>query len=135
MSTIRPPLTTSMTGPVTTSSASFSFSMVAPGPFRTGPASSRDEAPLLVLLLEDQRLDGLAQRDDLRGVDVVADGKLAYRDHALGLETDVEEDLVAIDLDDRSLDEVTVLELDDRAGHGVLEGRPLEVVLGDRPGM
>ena len=51
-----------------------------------------------------------------------------------GLEADVEEHLVPVDLDDRALDQVTVLELDDGAGHGVFEGRSAEVVLGDRTG-
>ena len=95
----------------------------------------RIEPPLLVLLLEDKGLDGLAQGHDLRGVDVVADGELAHRDDALGLEADVEEHLVPVDLDDRPLDQVTVLELDDGSGHGVLEGRPTEVVFGDRTGV
>ena len=72
--------------------------------------------------------------DDLGGVDVVADGELPNRDHTLGLEADVEQDLVAVDLDHRALDQVPVVELDDGPGHRVLERRPAEVVLGDRTG-
>ncbi len=106
----------------------------APGPLVLGPLLREDQPTLLVLLLEDKGLDGLAQGDDLRGVDVVADGQLADRDDALGLEADVEEHLVPVDLDHRSLDQVTVLELDDGAGHGVLEGGAAEVVLGHRTG-
>ena len=106
----------------------------APGPLVLGPLLREDQATLLVLLLEDEGLDGLAQGDDLRGVDVVADGQLADRDDALGLEADVEEHLVPVDLDHGSLDQVTVLELDDGAGHGVLEGGTAEVVLGDGTG-
>ena len=55
-------------------------------------------------------------------------------DHALGLEADVEQHLVAIDLDDIALDEVTVVELDDGAGHRILEGGAVHVVFGDRAG-
>ena len=66
--------------------------------------------------------------DDLAGVDVVADGQLAGGDDALGLEADVEEDLVLVDLDDRALHDVAVVELDDRAGDGVLERDAVEVV-------
>jgi hypothetical protein len=40
----------------------------------------------------------------------VLDGKFAGRDYTLGLVTDVEENLVTIDLDDGSFDEVTVIE-------------------------
>ena len=106
----------------------------APGPLVLGPLLREDEATLLVLLLEDKGLDGLAERDDLGGVHVVADGQLADGDDALGLEPDVEEDLVAVDLDHGALDEVTVLELDDGAGHGVFEGASAKVVLGDGAG-
>ena len=106
----------------------------APGPLVLGPLLREDEASLLVLLLEDKGLDGLAQGHDLRWIDIVADGQFSDRDHALGLEADVEQHLVPVDLDHGPLDQVTVLELDDGAGHGVLEGRSAEVVLGDRAG-
>ena len=65
------------------------------------------------------------------GVEVVADGQLASRDHALGLEADVQQHLVPVDLDDRSLHDVAVVELDDGAVDGLLEGHAPEVVLGD----
>jgi hypothetical protein len=58
----------------------------------------------------------------------VADGQLASGDDALGLEADVEEDLVLVDLDDRALHDVAVVELDDRARDGVLERQTVEVV-------
>ena len=106
----------------------------APRPLVLGPLLREDQPTLLVLLLEDQGLDVLAQGDDLGGVDVVADRQLAGGDDALGLEADVEQDLVPVDLDDGALDEVTVLELDDGAGHGVFEGAATEVVLGDGAG-
>src|SRR5699024_11550877 len=46
---------------------------------------------------------------------VVLDGELAGKDDAFGLVPDVEENLVMVDLDDRPLDDVTVVE--------VLDGR------------
>ena len=134
MSRMRPPLTTSMTGPSTTPSLSLIFSIVAPRPLVLGPLLGEDEPALLVLLLEDERLDLVAEADDLVRVDVVADGQLAGRDDALGLEADVEQDLVLVDLDDRALHDVAVVELDDGAGDGVLEGHAVEVVDGDLPG-
>ncbi len=106
----------------------------APRPLVLGALLREDEPSVLVLLLEDKRLDLLAQGDDLARVDVVADRQLPHRDHAFGLEPDVEQDLVSVDLDHRALDEVPVVELDDRAHHGVLERGAVEVVLGDRPG-
>ena len=70
----------------------------------------QDEAAFLVLLLENERLDGVADLDDLIGVDVVLDGELARGDDTLGLVADVEEHLVAVDLHDGSFDEVAVVE-------------------------
>ena len=53
------------------------------------------------------------------------DGQLARGDDALGLVADVQEDLVVIDLDDRALDDVTIVEVLDRGvdgGEEVLSG-------------
>jgi len=58
----------------------------APGPLVLGPLLRQDEAAVLVLFLEDERFDLVAQRHDLVGVDVVADRELARRDDPLGLE-------------------------------------------------
>jgi hypothetical protein len=63
--------------------------------------------------------------DDLGGVDVVLDRQLPGRDHALGLVADVEEDLVAVDLDDDPFDDVAVVEVLD----GLVDRRE-EVFLG-----
>ena len=83
---------------------------VAPGALVLGALLGQDEAAFLVLLLENEGLDHVADVDDLRGVDVVLDGKLAGGDDTLRLVTDVEEDLVAVDLDDGAFDEVSVVE-------------------------
>jgi hypothetical protein len=93
-----------------------------------------DQPALLVLLLEDERLDLLAERDDLRRVDVVADRELARGDDALALEPDVEQHLVLVDLHDGAGHDVAVVELDDRARDGVLEAHAAEVVRGDLAG-
>src|SRR5581483_2622624 len=79
----------------------------------------QDEAPLLVLLLQDEGLDVVADLHDLARVDVVADRELLGGDHALRLVADVEEDLVPVDLDDRPLDDVAVLEVAERGLHGL----------------
>ena len=100
---MRPPLTTSMTGPDTTPSRFLDLLDRAPGPLVLGPLLGEDQPAFLVLLLEDEGLDLVAQRDDLVRVDVVADRQLAGRDDALGLEADVEQDLVLVDLDDGAL--------------------------------
>ena len=131
MSRIRPPLTTSMTGP---DDAVLLLDPLdrAPRPLVLGPLLGQDQPPFLVLLLEDEGLDLLAEGDDFAGVDVVADGQLTGRDNSLGLVADVEEDLVLVDLHDRASDDVAVVELDDRAGDGILEGDPV-VVADDLP--
>ena len=104
----------------------------APCALVLGALLGQDEPALFVLLLEHECFDVLSQRDDLVGVDVVADRKLANRDDALGLEADVEEDLVLVDLHDGSLDDVAVVELDDRRSDRVVERRPRKVVFGYR---
>jgi len=53
----------------------------------------------------------IAHRDDLVGVDVVLDRQLTGGDDALGLVTDVEQDLVPVDLDDGPFDDVAVVEV------------------------
>ena len=133
MSRIRPPLTTSMTGPVTTPSSSLMRSMSPQAALVLGPLLGEDQPAFLVLLGEDEGLDLVAHRHDLVGVDVVADRQLAAGDHALGLVADVEEDLVPVDLDDRALHELAVLDGHERAVDGVLEAAA-EVVVDDLAG-
>src|SRR5205085_6641111 len=88
-----------------------------------------DEAALLVLLLENEGLDVVADLHDLTGVDVVADRELFRRDDALGLIADVEQHLVSIDLDDRALDDVSVLEVPEAVLDGLDELLRRQVVL------
>src|SRR6266508_2212053 len=71
----------------------------------------QDQTAFLVLLLEDQGLDVVADVDDVVRVDVVLDRQLARRDDALGLVTDVEQDLVPVDFDDGAFDDVAVVEV------------------------
>ncbi len=70
----------------------------------------QDQTAFLVLLLENKSLDLIADLDDLVGVDIVLDGEFAGGDDTLGLVSDVEQDLIAVDLDDRSFDDVAVVE-------------------------
>src|SRR5690606_36536861 len=83
----------------------------APGALVLCALLGQDQATLLVLLLEDQRLDPIADGDHLGRVNVVLDGQLPRGDHALGLVADVEQDLVPVDLDDGALDDVAVIEV------------------------
>src|SRR5690625_371085 len=107
----------------------------APGALVLGALLGQDQAAFLVLLLEDQGLDLVADLDDLTGVDVVLDGQLTRGDDALGLVADVQEDLIVIDLDHGALDDVAIVEvLDGRidGGHEVIGAT--DVVDGDRGG-
>ncbi len=105
--------------------------MLAPGLLVLGALLGEDQASLLVLFLEDQALDAVADGDDLRGVDVVADGELARRDDALGLKADVEQDFVVVDLDHGAGDQVTVFELEDAVADQGGEVGADHVVFGD----
>ena len=105
-----------------------------PGPLVLRALLGQDEPPLLVLLLEHEGLDVVAERHDLGRVDVVADGELAGGDDPFGLEADVEEDLVAVDLDDRPLDDVAVVEFDDGVTHRLFEIGVTQVVVDDGAG-
>ena len=124
---IRPPFTTSMTGPDTTSSASFLASIVPHARLVLRALLRQDQPAVLVFLREDERLDVLADRHDLVRVDVVADRQFLGRNHAFGLVSDVEEHLVGVDLHDRSGNEAAVVELDDRRVDRVCE-RAFQVV-------
>src|SRR5690606_33912901 len=78
----------------------------APGTLVLRALLREDQAAFLVLLLEDQGLDLVADGDDLVRVDVVLDRELSARDDTFGLVTDVEQDLVPVDLHDDAVVEV-----------------------------
>src|SRR4029077_1986589 len=83
----------------------------APGALVLGALLGQDQPAFLVLLLEDQGLDLVADLDDLVRVDVVLDRQLTRGDDALGLVADVEQDLVPVDLHDGALDDVAIVEV------------------------
>ncbi len=83
---------------------------VTPGALVLRTLLGQDEAAFLVLLLENEGFDLVADLDDVVGVHIVLDGELARGDDTLGLVADVEEHLVAVDLHDGSFDEVAVVE-------------------------
>jgi len=96
----------------------------APGALVLGALLGQDQTAFLVLLLENEGLDMIADLNDLGRVDIVLDREFTRGDDALGLVADVEQDLVSIDLDDRALDDVAVVEvldgLVDRGEEGLL---------------
>ena len=114
MSRIRPPLTTSMTVPVTTPSSSLSFSIVPQARSYCARFLDRIRRPSLSSFWRTRASTSSPTLDDLVGVDVVLDRQLARGDDALGLVADVEQDLVPVDLDDRAFDDVAVVEVLDR---------------------
>ena len=109
---IRPPLTTSMTGPVTTPSSSFLRSMSPQARSYWARFLDRTRRPSLSSFWRTRASMSSPRRDDLGRVDVVADRQLAAGDHALGLVADVEQDLVLVDLDHLALDDLAVLDAD-----------------------
>ena len=106
----------------------------APGAFVLGALLGQDEAPLAVLAVDHHGLDALAHRDDLAGVDPVADRQLTRRDDTFRLVADVEEDLVAVDPDDGALDDLAIGDIDHRGRVGVFQRECSEVVEDDLSG-
>ena len=86
-----------------------------PGTLVLGALLGEDEAAVLVLLLENQSLDLVAQAHDVGRIGILADGQLAGRDDALALEADVHQHLVVLQLDDGTVDEIALVELGQRA--------------------
>jgi hypothetical protein len=80
-----------------------------------------DQAALGVLLRQDESIDLLAHRHLVRGVDCTADRELSHRDDALGLVADVDEHLVLVDPDDRSVDDFAFVDL--REGRVVVRNK------------
>ena len=86
-----------------------------PGTLVLGALLGEDEAAVLVLLLENQSLDLVAQAHDVGRIGILADRQLAGRDDALALEADVHQHLVVLQLDDGTVDEIALVELGQRA--------------------
>jgi hypothetical protein len=104
----------------------------APGALVLRPLLRQDQPAFLVLFLQYEGLDLVADLHDLVRIDVVADRELLARDDAFRLVTDVQQDLVAIDLDDRAFDDVPVVEVTERFLHGDNELFRRQVALGRR---
>ena len=98
----------------------------APCLLEAGALLGQDQAAVLVLLGEDERVDLLAQLDLVVRVDRLADRQLVGGDDPLGLVADVDEDLVLVDADDLPGDDVALLEGDERR---VVVGNDLAVDL------
>ena len=90
----------------------------APGALVLGALLRQDQPAFLVLLLENEGLDLVAHRHDIRRVDVVLDGQLPGGDNALGLVADVEQHFVTVDLDDGAFDDIAIVEVLDRLVDG-----------------
>ena len=90
----------------------------APGALVLSPLLGQDQPTFLVLFLLDQGLDLIADADHIERVDVVLDGELFGRDDTFGLVTDVEQDLVTVDLDHGAGDDIAVVEILDRCVDG-----------------
>ncbi len=70
-----------------------------PGTLVLGALLGKDQTAVLVLLLENESFDLIAESDDIGRIGILADGQLAGRDNAFALESDINENFVALDLD------------------------------------
>ena len=84
---------------------------IAPGALVLCTLLGQDQTAFLVFLGDDKSLDSVADLDDFVRINVLLDGKLAGGDDTLGLVADVEQDLVMIDLDDGTFDQITIIEV------------------------
>ncbi len=84
---------------------------VDPGALVLGTLLGKDKTAILVLLLENQCLYLVAEGDDVAGICILANGKLAGRNNALRLVADVQQDFVPLDLHDGTGDEIAVIEV------------------------
>ena len=82
----------------------------APGLLEAGALLGEDQAPLLVLLGEDERVHLLAELDLLGRLHRLADRELVGGDDALGLVADVDQYLVLVDAHDLAADHVALAE-------------------------
>ena len=102
-----------------------------PGALVLSALLGEHQTAVLVLLLKDEGLDGIAQRDDVCRVGILADGELADGDDALGLEADVHEDLVVLDLHDGAVDQIPLVEIGDRAVDEAVHLLLIDVIEGE----
>ena len=102
-----------------------------PGTLVLGALLGENQTTVLVLLLEHERLDGVAQRHEVGGVGILADGELADGNDALGLEADVDEDLVALDLHNGAVNQVALIEIGDGVVDEVVHLLGIDVVEGE----
>ncbi len=84
---------------------------VLPRELEAGALLRQDQAPLGVLLREDERVDLVAERDLVGGVHRPADRELGDRDDAFRLVADVDEDLVLVDPHDRAVHDLPLVDL------------------------
>ena len=71
----------------------------------------QNQTAFLVFLGDDKSLNSVADLDDFVRINVLLDGKLTGGNDALSLVADVEQDLVVIDLDDGTFDQITITEV------------------------
>ena len=99
-----------MTVPLTGSPDSAAASMLAPSLLEARALLGQDQAAVLILLGEDERVDLLAELHLVVRIHGLADRELVRGDDALGLVADVDEDLVVVDAHDAARDDVALLE-------------------------
>ncbi len=102
----------------------------APCLLEAGLLLGQDQAAVLVLLREYERVDLFAELDLLARIDRLADRQLVGGDHALALVADVDQHLVVVDPDDVPADDLALL---DAAHRRVVVGDDASVELEQQP--
>ena len=80
-----------------------------------GTLLGEHQTTLFILFLKNQSLNFIAHVYKLRGLNILADRKLAGRNNALRLISDVKQDLIALNLDDGAGNKVSLVKIGDSA--------------------
>ena len=75
----------------------------------------KDETAIFVFLLENKRLEAIAQLNDLRRIGIFADRKFTSRNNTFALESDINEHFIMLDLDNDAINEIAFVEFRKRS--------------------
>ncbi|CAB4749281.1 unannotated protein [freshwater metagenome] len=107
---------------------------VSPSTLVLSTLLGEDQATLFVFFLKYQGLNQVADADYLGGVDLIADGEFTVWNNTFGLVSDVQQDLVAVNLDHGTADQLAILNCNHARCIRVFERLTVKIIKGDLAG-